>query len=126
MANFAASMAYVVAVLIALVGGWWVAAADALFRADARPGLFAGTSGMVLLLIATAGGGLLLAGGAIWIAQIAPSGSVAVIIGLFALLGAKASNMLHVTAAGAANRMLVGLLGLTVLYGIAGSVFPAS
>jgi len=119
-------MHYVVAVLIALVGGWWVAATDALFRAGERPGLFAGTSGMVLLLIATAGGGLLLAGGAIWIAQIAPSGSVAVIIGLFGLLGAKASNMLHATAAGAANRMLVGLLGLTVLYGIAWSVFPAS
>ena len=119
-------MVYVVAVLIALFGGWWVAATDTLFRADERPGLFAGTSGMVLLLIASGGGGLLLAGGAIWIAQIASSGSVAVIIGLFGLLGAKASNMLHVTTAGAANRMLVGLLGLTVLYGIAWSLFPAS
>jgi hypothetical protein len=121
-----AGMVYVVAALIALFGGWWVAATDALFRASERPGMFAGTSGMVLLLIATAGGGLLLAGGAIWIAQIAGSGSVAVIIGIFGFLGAKGSNMLHATAAGAVNRMLVGLLGLTILYGIAWTVFPAS
>src|SRR5438128_1416278 len=95
-------MAYVVAVLIALFGGWWVAATDALFRASERPGLFAGTSGMVLLLIATGGGGgLLLAGGAIWIVRLAGSGSVAVIIGIFGFLGAKASSMLHATAAGA-------------------------
>src|SRR5215470_15860335 len=119
-------MAYVVAVLIALFGGWWVAATDALFRASERPGLFAGTSGMVMLLIAAAGGGSLLAGGVVWIAQLASSASVALIIGLFGLLGAKASNMVHVNAAGAANRMLVGLLGLTILYGIAWRVFPAS
>ncbi len=119
-------MIYVVAILIASFGGWWVAATDALFRVGERPGLFAGTAGMVLLLAATAGGGLLLAGGAIWIVQIASSASVAVIIGIFGFLGAKASNMLNVTAAGAANRMLVGLLGLTVLYGIAWSVFPPS
>lgn len=119
-------MSYVIAVLIALFGGWWVAATEALFRAEERPGLFAGTSGMVLLLIATAGGGLLLAGSVIWVAQIVPSGSVAVIIAIAGLLGAKASNMLNVTAAGAANRMLVGLAGLTVLYGVAWSYFPAS
>jgi len=119
-------MSYVVAVLIALFGGWWVAATDALFRAEERPGLFGGTSGMVLLLIATAGGGLLLAGGVVWVAKISPSASVAVIIGIFGLVGAKASNMLNVNAAGAANRMLVGLAGLTVLYGIAWSYFPAS
>lgn len=119
-------MSYVVAVLIALFGGWWMAAADALFRADERPGLFGGTSGMVLLLVATAAGGLLLAGAAIWVARIVPSASVALILIMIGLLGAKASNLLHVTAAGAANRMLVGLAGLTVLYGIAWSHFPAS
>jgi len=119
-------MAYVVAVLIALFGGWWVAATDALFRASERPGLFAGTSGMVMLLIAAAGGGSLLAGGVVWIAQLASSASVALIIGLFGLLGAKASNMVHVNAAGAANRMMVGLLGLIILYGIAWRVFPPS
>jgi hypothetical protein len=119
-------MACLVAVLIALFGGWWVAATETrCFARSERPGMFAGTSGMVLLLIATAGGGLLLAGGAIWIAQLAGSGSVAVIIGIFGFLGAKASNMLNASAAGAVNRMLTGLLGLTVLYGIAWTVFPA-
>ena len=119
-------MSYVIALLIALFGGWWMAATDALFRAEERPGLFHGTPGMVLLLLATTGGGLLLAGGAIWIARIAPSASVATIIALGGLAGAKASSMLHVTAAGAANRMLLGLAGLTVLYGIAWSYFPVS
>ena len=93
-------MAYVVAVLIALFGGWWVAATDALFRASERPGVFARTSGMVLLLFATAGGGLLLAGGAIWIAQLAGSGSVAVIIGLFGFLRSEEhTSELPVTSA---------------------------
>jgi len=119
-------MAYVIAFLIALAGGWWVAAIDALFRAEDRPGLFAGTPGMVLLLVAAAAGGLLLAGGVIWVARIVPSASVALIIAIGGLLGAKASNMLHVTAAGAANRMLVGLAAMTVLYGIAWSYFPAA
>jgi hypothetical protein len=40
------------------------------------------------------------------------------------VLGAAASNRLHVNAAGAANRMVVGLAGLVVLYGLAWSVFP--
>jgi hypothetical protein len=119
-------MSYVIAVLIALLGGWWVAATDALFRADDRPGMFHGTPGMVMLLVASAGGGLLLAGSVIWIARVVPSASVAVIIGIAGFLGAKASNMVHATAAGAANRMLVGLLGLTVLYGIAWTYFPLS
>jgi len=122
-------MSYVLAVLIALFGGWWVAATDALFRAEERPGLFHGTSGMVLLLLATAAGGLLLAGAAIWFARIAPSaygGSLAVIMLIAAVLGGKASNTLNVTAAGAANRMVVGLAGLTVLYGIVWSYFPTS
>jgi hypothetical protein len=122
-------MSYVLAVLIALFGGWWVAAIDALFRAEERPGLFHGTGGMVLLLLATAAGGLLLAGAAIWFSRIAPSaygGSLAVIMLIAAVLGGKASNMLNVTAAGAANRMVVGLAGLTVLYGIVWSYFPTS
>jgi hypothetical protein len=122
-------MSYVLAVLIALFAGWWLAATDALFRAEERPGLFHGTAGMVLLLVATAAGGLLVAGTVIWFVRIAPSaygGSLAVIMLIAAVLGGKASNMLHVTAAGAANRMLVGLAALTVLYGIAWSYFPVS
>src|SRR5262245_9877870 len=122
-------MSYVIAALIALFAGWWIAATDALFRAEERPGLFHGTPGMLLLLLATGAGGLLLAGTVIWFVRIAPSdygGSLAVIMLIAAMLGGKASNRLHVRAAGAANRMLVGLAGLTVLYGIVWSYFPVS
>ncbi len=119
-------MPYVIAVLIALFGGWWVAATEKLFRAEERPGLFSGTPGMALLLLAAGAGGLLVAGTVIWVARLVPNASVALIIGIGGFVGAKASNMLHVTAAGAANRMLLGLLALTVLYGIAWSYFPVS
>src|ERR1700704_1326678 len=118
-------MSYVIAVFIALFAGWSVAASDALFRAEEKPGMFQGTAGMVLLLAATAAGGLVVAGSVIWVLRISPSASVAVIIGLFGLLGAKASNMLNVSAAVAANRMIVGIAGLAVLYGIAWWYFPA-
>jgi hypothetical protein len=118
-------MSYVIAALIALFAGWAIAASDALFRAEEKPGMFQGTPGMLLLLAATAAGGLVVAGAAIWVLRISPSASVAVIIGLFGLLGAKASNMLNVSAAGAANRMIVGIAGLAVLYGIAWWYFPA-
>ena len=117
-------MSYVIAVFIALFAGWSVAASDALFRAEEKPGMFQGTAGMVLLLAATAAGGLVVAGAVIWVLRISPSASVAVIIGLFGLLGAKASNMLNVSASGAANRMIVGIAGLAVLYGIAWWYFP--
>src|SRR5262249_19865559 len=117
-------MSYVVAILIALFGGGWVAATEKLFRVEERPGLFRGTPGMLLLLVATGAGGLLLAGAVVWVARLVPNASVALIIAIGSFVGAKASNMLHVTAAGAANRMLVGLLALTVLYGIAWPFFP--
>jgi hypothetical protein len=119
-------MAYVIAVLIALFGGWWVAAIEKLFSAEERPGLFRGTPGMILLLLATAAGGLLMAGAVVWIARLVPNASVALIIGIVAFAGGWVSNRLHATAAGAANRMLVGLLALTVLYGLAWSYFPVS
>jgi hypothetical protein len=119
-------MTYVIAVLIALLAGWWVAAINALFNAEERPGMFRGNAGMVVLLVATAAGGLLIAGSVIWIARIVPSASVALIMGIAGFLGAKASNMVHVNAAGASNRMLLGLLGLTILYGVAWSFFPVS
>jgi hypothetical protein len=118
-------MTYVIAVLIALFVGWSLAACDALFRAEEKPGMFQGTLGMVLLLAATAAAGLVIAGAVIWVLRISPSASVAVIIGLFGLLGAKGSNMLNVTAAGAANRMMVGIAGLAILYSIAWWYFPA-
>jgi hypothetical protein len=117
-------MTYVLAVLIALFAGWAVAACDALFRAEDKPGALQGNAGMLLLLAATAAGGLLLAGAVIWILRMSPSASVAAIIGLFGLLGAKLSNMLNATAAGAANRLIVGIGGLALFYGLAWWFFP--
>src|SRR3954462_15319166 len=96
-------MTYVLAMLIALVAGWSVMACEALFRAEQRPGIFAGTAGMILLLVVAAVGGLLLAGAVIWVLQVVPSASVAVILGIGAVLGGMASNKLNVTAAGAPN-----------------------
>ena len=119
-------MTYVIAILIALFAGWSVAACDALFRAEEKPGPFQGNVGMLLLLAATAAGGLLLAGAVIWVLRISPSASVALIFGLFGWLGAFASNRLNVTAAGAANRMIVGIAGLAALYGLAWWFFPQS
>src|SRR4051794_28494643 len=88
-AAMAAVMTYALAVLIALFAGWSVAACEALFRAEDKPGPLRGNAGMLLLLAATAAGGLLLAGAAIWVLKVSPSASVAAIIGLFGLLGAK-------------------------------------
>jgi len=117
-------MTYVIAVLIALFAGWSIAACDALFRAAERPGAFQGNVGILMLLAATAAGGLVLAGSVIWVLRISPSASVAAIIGLFGLLGAKGSNMLNVSPSGAANRMIVGIGGLAVLYGVAWWFYP--
>ena len=119
-------MSYVLAFVISLFAGWWIAAIDALFRADERPGMFAGNRGMVVLLVAAAAGGLQVAGSVIWVARVVPSASVALIMAIGGILGAKASNAVHANAAGAANRMLLGLAGLTVLYGIAWTYFPLS
>jgi hypothetical protein len=117
-------MTYVIAAFIALFAGWSVAACDALFRAEERPGILRGNAGMLLLLGATAAAGLLLAGAVIWVIRISPSASVAVIMGLFGWAGAWASNKLNFNAAGAANRMIVGIAGLTILYGVAWWFYP--
>jgi hypothetical protein len=117
-------MTYVIAALIALLAGWSVAACDALFRAEERPGILQGNAGMLLLLAATAAAGLLLAGAVIWVIRISPSASVAVIMGLFGWAGAWASNQLNFNAAGAANRMIIGIAGLTILYGVAWWFYP--
>ena len=117
-------MIYVIAVSIALVSGWSVMACEALFRAEPRPGMFNGTMGMILLLVVAGVGGLLLAGSVIWVLRIVPSASVALILGAGAVLGGMASNWLNVNAAGAANRTLVGLAGLAILYSVAWSFYP--
>jgi hypothetical protein len=117
-------MTYVIAMLIALVAGWSVMACEALFRAEQRPGIFHGTAGMVLLLVVAAVGGLLLAGSVIWVLRIVPSASVAFILAIGAVLGGMASNKLNINAAGAANRTMLGLAGLAILYAIAWTVYP--
>src|SRR5262245_3415251 len=117
-------MTYAIAFLIALFGGWSVAACEALFRSEERTGSFRGNAGMVVLLLVAAVGGLILANALVWALRIIPSASTALILVLGGVLGATASNRLHVTAAGAANRTLVGLAGLAILYGIAWSLYP--
>jgi hypothetical protein len=118
------SMTYVIAMLIALCAGWSVTACESLFRAEQRPGIFHGTAGMILLLVVAGVGGLLLAGALIWVLRIVPSASVALILGIGAVLGGMASNKLNLNAAGAANRTLVGLAGLAILYSIAWTFYP--
>ena len=43
--------------LISFAAGWSIVAADALFRAEERPGMFQGTPGMILLLVVAGVGG---------------------------------------------------------------------
>src|SRR6185436_16219458 len=102
-------MTLILAFLIAFAGGWSLMACDALFRASERPGLFRGTAGMLLLLIFAGVGGLTLAGATVWAFQTIISSGVVVILAGGMFLGFSASRFLHVTAAGAANRMIVGL-----------------
>lgn len=109
-------MSLLLAGLISLFVGWTVAAADALFRDEKRPPVFSGTLGTTFLLILTGVGGLFAAGDILWIFQAIRSSVVIVIIGGGGYLGYSASNRLQVNAAGAANRLIVGLAGLMVFY----------
>jgi len=119
-------LSYILAFVLSVVGGWCLAASDALFRSQERPGLFAGRAGMIVLLAFAAAGGLLLAGSAVWVMRAIPSSVVLVIMAGGGYLGAAASNRMHVNAAGAANRMLSGLVVLVVTYGIAWTIYPPS
>jgi hypothetical protein len=65
-----------------------------------------------------------LAGAVIWVLQVVPSASVAVILGIGAVLGGMASNKLNVTAAGAVNRTMLGLASLAILYAVAWTLYP--
>ncbi len=109
---------------LAVTAGWSIAACEALFRAEHRPGLFHGTIGMVFLLAAAGIGGLLVAGSAVWALHAVKSAAVWVVLLGGGWLGIAASQHLHVTAAGAANRLYVGLVGLTILYNVAVAYFP--
>jgi hypothetical protein len=115
-------MAILVGFMIAFAAGWSIAACDAVFRADERPGIFRGTAGMILLLIVAGIGGFTIAGAVIWFFQALISAGVLVVLAGGIVLGAAASKQLHVTAAGAANRMMVGLLVLILLYALVWTV----
>jgi hypothetical protein len=117
-------MVMILGFLISFAVGWSVAAADALFRAEERPGIFRGTPGMVLLLIIAGIGGLTIAGAVVWFLQSMISAAVLVILAGGIVLGHAASKKLHVNAAGAANRMIVGLAALVVLYGLVCTYLP--
>jgi hypothetical protein len=110
--------------LIAFAAGWSIAAADALFRADERPGLFRGTPGMILLLVVAGLGGLTIAYAFIWVFQSLISAAVLVVLAGGLVLGGAASKRLHANAAGAANRMIVGLAALVLLYGLVWTALP--
>jgi len=119
-------LSYILALVLSVVGGWCLAASDALFRSPERPGIFAGKAGIVVLLAFAAAGGLLLAGSAIWIVRAIPSSIVLVIMVGGGYLGVIASNRMHVNPAGAANRMLSGLVILGVTYTVVWTVYPPS
>src|SRR5262245_5064131 len=117
-------MVMILGFLISFAAGWSVMAAEALFRAEERPGIFRGTPGMILLLTIAAVGALTIAYTLIWFLQSLISAAVVVIIAGGGVLGGAASRKLHVTAAGAANRMMVGFAALIVLYGVVWTYFP--
>ena len=73
-------MVMILGFLISFAAGWSVAAADALFRAEERPGIFRGTPGMILLLTIAGVGGLTIAGAVIWFLQSMISAAVLVIL----------------------------------------------
>ena len=117
-------MVMILGFLISFAAGWSIAAADALFRAEERPGLFRGMAGMILLLIVAGIGGLTIAYAMIWFLQSMISAAVLVILAAGLVLGGAASKKLHVNAAGAANRMMAGLAALVVLYAVVWTWLP--
>ena len=114
---------YIIAALISFLIGW-TAAAEVLFREENRPGPFRGTAGMLLLLALSAVGAFFGTGGILWIFQTIPSSAVIIVIGGAGWLGFAASNRLHVNPAGAVNRMIVGLGGILLFYGLVWKFLP--
>jgi hypothetical protein len=117
---------YIIGALICFVAGWTIAAAEVLFREENRPSPFHGTAGMLLLLALGAVGAAFSTGGILWIFQAIPSSAVFIVIGGAGWLGFAASNKLHVAPAGAVNRLIVGLAGVLLFYGMAWKFFPPS
>lgn len=117
-------MVMILGFLISFAAGWSCMAAEALFRAEERPGIFRGMPGMILLLTITAVGALTIAYAMIWFLQSMISAAVMVIIAGGLVLGGAASKKLHVNATGAANRMIVGFAVLVMLYGLVWTYLP--
>ena len=117
-------MTLFLAFMIGFAGGWSLMACDALFRAEQRPGIFRGTLGMLLLLLITGVGGVTLAGAMVWAFQTIITSGVAVILIAGMVIGFSASKQLHVNAAGAGNRMIVGLAVIAALYGVVWTYYP--
>ena len=115
---------YILAALICFAVGWTVAAAEVLFREEQRPSPFRGGLGMLLLLALAAVGAAFGTGGILWIFRAIPSSAVIVVIGGAGWLGFAASNKLQVVAAGAVNRLILGLGGLLLFYGLVWRYFP--
>ena len=115
---------YLIGALISFLLGWTVAAAEVLFRVENRPNPFRGTMGMLFLLALSAVGAALGAGGILWMFRAIPSSAVFIVIGGAGWGGFAASNWLHVNAAGAVNRLIVGLAGLLLLYGLVWNFLP--
>ncbi|HZO48012.1 MAG TPA: hypothetical protein VFB68_19100 [Xanthobacteraceae bacterium] len=117
-------MVMILGFLISFAAGWSVAAADSLFRAEERPGIFRGTPGMILLLTVAGVGGLTIAGAVIWFLQSMISAAVMVVLAGGMVVGGAASKKLHGNAAGDANRMMLGLAALVALYALVWTYLP--
>jgi len=115
---------YLIGALISFLLGWTVAAAEVLFRDENRPNPFRETMGMLFLLALSAVGAALGTGGILWMFGAIPSSAVFIVIGGAGWSGFAASNWLHVTAAGAVNRLIVGLAGLLLMYGLVWKFLP--
>lgn len=115
---------YLIAALICFLIGWTVAASEVLFRQENRPNPFSGTLGMVFLLALSAVGAALGTGGILWAFRAVPSSAVMIVIAGAGWGGFAASNWLNVSPAGAVNRLIVGLAGLLLLYGVVWKFLP--
>jgi hypothetical protein len=115
---------YLIAAVICFLAGWSVAAAEALFRLEDRPAPFRGTLGMVFLLVLAAVGAALATGGILWIFRTIPSSAVMIVIVGAGWGGFAASNWLNVHPAGTVNRLIIGLAGLLLFYGLIWKFLP--
>jgi hypothetical protein len=117
-------MDYLVAAAICFLIGWTAAAAEVLFRLEDRPPPFRDRIGMIFLLVLAGVGAAFGTGGILWMFRAIPSSAVMVVIAGAAWGGWAASNWLNVAPAGAVNRLMVGLAGLLLCYGLVWRLLP--